>query len=209
VIGASDAWLARLGETLTARVPVDLIAVPDLAGQQEDAEWDIALAWLSTRSLQPLSDVLAGHRRLGFPEIVAVAEHLHDPAAVALKELGLDRVVPQEVAPEWLSHAALPLASMAAAKRVLRRSREALGELRPQEPLVDPTPVPLSTAEVRFREAYLRALVAQAGSRNEAAALAGIPYRTLCYMLERYGLADAFRGESVPRRRAKDRPDRR
>jgi hypothetical protein len=47
---------------------------------------------------------------------------------------------------------------------------------------------PLRVAETRFREAYLRSLLAESGGRSEAARRAGVPYRTLCAMLQKLGL---------------------
>jgi hypothetical protein len=139
--------------------------------------------------LQSLTDVLTLHDRLGSPEIVAVAEFPNDAAVVALREFGIDRALPQDLATAWLAEALGPLASIALAKRLLRRCGQAIKEVPRMDPSSEPQFLPLSVSEARFREAYLRALMARTGSRAEAKN-AGVPYRTLCYMLERYGIQD-------------------
>jgi citrate lyase beta subunit len=45
--------------------------------------------------------------------------------------------------------------------------------------------VPLPRAERDFRVSYLRALLADAPNRREAARRAGVPYRTLCDMVRK------------------------
>ncbi len=50
--------------------------------------------------------------------------------------------------------------------------------------------LPLPTAEMRFRESYIRCLLTQSGSRQEAARRAGVPYRTMCEMIRKLGIAD-------------------
>jgi hypothetical protein len=46
----------------------------------------------------------------------------------------------------------------------------------------------LHAAEARFRETYLRSLLAQCGSRRKAAEHAGVPYRSFCEMLRKAGI---------------------
>jgi hypothetical protein len=192
VVGATDAWLAELKACVAPDERLELIVVPDLGARLPAGtpalEWDVALAFLSAQSLRALTDVLTLHDRLGSPEIVAVAESPNDAAVVALRELGVERVLPQDLAGAWLSDCLGPLASIALAKRLLRRCREAIREAPRVDPLSSPQLLPLAISEARYREAYLRALMAKMGSRAEAAKGAGVPYRTLCYMLERYGI---------------------
>jgi len=51
--------------------------------------------------------------------------------------------------------------------------------------------MPLPTAEMQFRESYIRFLLAQSGSRQEAAKRAGVPYRTMCEMIRKLGIGVA------------------
>jgi molybdenum-dependent DNA-binding transcriptional regulator ModE len=46
----------------------------------------------------------------------------------------------------------------------------------------------LHAAETRFRETYLRLLLAERGSRRRAADEAGVPYRSFCEMLRKLGI---------------------
>jgi hypothetical protein len=193
VFGATREWLASLRAGLGgAGRRLQLSVYSDLASNMDvvtpGIELDVVLAFLRARSLRSLTAVLTMHDRLGFPEIVAISEHPNDAAAAALKEFGVERVLPQESAVSWLSATLEVLASIAIAKRSLRRHGAALGQWPRVDPFSGPHILPLSVAEARFRETYLRALMAQAGSRTLAAKGAGVPYRTLCYMLERYGI---------------------
>jgi len=203
VVGATAGWLASLRNALMRQPSLRLFVVSDLSSimrvTAKQFEWDLALACLSSRPLQPLSDILTFHDRLGCPELVAIAESSNDAAVLALREFGVERVLSQDVAATWLPDAVGPLASIAVAKRLLRRSRRALRETPRLDPLLASDVLPLSVAEGRFREAYLRALMARAGSRAQAAKGAGVPYRTLCYMLERYGIGDSFRDGPLER----------
>jgi hypothetical protein len=194
VLGATNEWLAILRTIMPAELRLEIIAVGEprsiLPAKVSAVECEIALAFLSARSLQPLTDILAMHDHLGFPEIVAIVERSNDAAALALQAFGIKRVVSLDIAAAWLSETIAPLASIALANRLLRRSSQAMKEAPQMNPLLAPDFLPLSVAESRFRAAYLRALMAQAGSRVRAAKGAGVPYRTLCYMLERYGIRD-------------------
>src|SRR5262245_37562489 len=117
VVGASNEWLASLRAMLATNGRLELTEVSNLASilpvDAPGLEWDVALAFLSARSLQALSDVLTMHDRLGFPEVVAVSENPNDAAAAALREFGIERVLPQASAVEWLSETLGPLASIA------------------------------------------------------------------------------------------------
>ena len=52
-----------------------------------------------------------------------------------------------------------------------------------------PARLPLPTAEMQFRESYIRFLLGESGSRQEAAKRAGVPYRTMCEMIRKLGIA--------------------
>ena len=54
---------------------------------------------------------------------------------------------------------------------------------------LDAARLPLPTAEMRFRESYIRCLLTQSGSRQEAARRAGVPYRTMCEMIRKLGIS--------------------
>jgi hypothetical protein len=54
-----------------------------------------------------------------------------------------------------------------------------------------PSRLPLPTAEMQFRESYIRFLLGESGSRQEAAKRAGVPYRTMCEMIRKLGIGTA------------------
>jgi molybdenum-dependent DNA-binding transcriptional regulator ModE len=44
---------------------------------------------------------------------------------------------------------------------------------------------------MQFRESYIRFLLGESGSRQEAARRAGVPYRTMCEMIRKLGIGTA------------------
>jgi hypothetical protein len=82
----------------------------------------------------------------------------------------------------WLHRAAPGLMRIARTRRALLRLE---AKLPPSpKPALRPAghnpPVPLPVAEAKFREVYVRGLLATTPNRAQAAARAGITYRTLC-----------------------------
>jgi CheY-like chemotaxis protein len=121
------------------------------------------------------------------------------PEAQAARDLGISRVVPLARLPAWLAQSLVPLADIARAQRVLEAARSALGR-EPPAPGAPPLSLRLPVAERRYREAYLRACMARASGRREAAHLAGVPYSSLCVMLRKLGIGDET--GPTPRRRS-------
>jgi DNA-binding NtrC family response regulator len=77
---------------------------------------------------------------------------------------------------------------------MLRRIAAAAIDAVPRPPTLArvgerPARLPLPTAEMQFRESYIRYLLAQSGGRQEAARRAGVPYRTMCEMIRKLGIS--------------------
>jgi hypothetical protein len=151
--------------------------------------FDIVLLWAEPECLDGLAFIYQRHESFGFPEIVFVVEDQRQPEAQALRSSGLQRVLPRGSAVQWLSTAASPLAALAKANRLQREALKRIPPLPNDCPDGDASNIPsLPHAESRYREAFLRLLLATTGSRRAAAAKAGVPYRSFCHMLRKLGI---------------------
>jgi DNA-binding NarL/FixJ family response regulator len=133
-------------------------------------------------------------------QLVFLVEKGTDPELRVAKDMGISRFVEMKNVSKWLSEALQPLAMLARAQRDLQEARRAVDELglwksdtAAHESDADQAvkPIPLALGEGRYREAYLRAILARAGAggRRTAARLAGVPYTTFCLMLRKLGIA--------------------
>lgn len=121
-------------------------------------------------------------------EIAFVVEDAAAPEVQAALDLGWERLVAADRLEEWLDRGLKPLAKVARLERDLRAARReadtaSAGNVVPSVPNL-----PLSVAERRYRETFLRSKMATAGERREAARLAGVPYTTFCVMLRKLGI---------------------
>lgn len=128
-------------------------------------------------------------RRAPHVEVAFYVEQPSTPEAQAARDFGLTRVLAASDLTGWLSRSLHPLAEVARYRRKLEAAQRKLEPFTVSEQTpARGTLLPLPVAERRFREAYLRACVAQTSGRREAARLAGIPYTSLCVMLRRLGI---------------------
>jgi hypothetical protein len=114
------------------------------------------------------------------------------PEVAAATVLGITRIVPAQHMPAWLARGGNLLARGAC----LRRAAAACAAAVPRPPTLaavaeGPARLPLPTAEMQFRESYIRFLLGESGSRQEAARRAGVPYRTMCEMIRKLGIGTA------------------
>lgn len=108
------------------------------------------------------------------------------PAAEAARSLGIKRLIPFVCAGDWLAAALPQLARMARARREQASAESDLPPLPQRAPCE--TAWPLLEAERRFREAYLRRILAETASPSIAAQKAGLPYTTFRSMLKKMGI---------------------
>ena len=125
-----------------------------------------------------------------YAEVNVYGDDPDAPEVSAGAVLGITRIVPAQSMAAWLAHAGGLLARGA----YLRRLAAATVAIAPEPPrletsALDATRLPLPTAEMRFRESYIRCLLTQSGSRQEAARRAGVPYRTMCEMIRKLGIS--------------------
>jgi hypothetical protein len=144
---------------------------------------------------ETLQTCLAAWRRLGQPEIVFLTgDGAARPLAEALGCAGVRYLVEEASGARWLVKHAAALAEHARARRWVAETRARLPHPhRPPSTEVEedrrPAPARLFSAEQSFRTAYLQLLLATSRTRREAAEKAGIPYRTLCHLMEKLGLS--------------------
>jgi DNA-binding NarL/FixJ family response regulator len=154
---------------------------------------DLVLLALGGRNVSALAAGAEAVQRNPYAEVVFYCDNPDAPEVAAAGVLGITRIVPAQLMAAWLSRAGALLARGA----YLRRAAAAAIAAVPRPPtlaaVVEEAPprIPLPTAEMQFRESYIRYLLTQSGSRQEAAKRAGVPYRTMCEMIRKLGIAAA------------------
>jgi len=121
-------------------------------------------------------------------EVVLIVDDPGAPEVQVAFDAGCARVVRSDGLGAWLDRGLLALGQLVRAERRAALARAEAEELAAGNVPPAPSALPLAVAERRYREAYLRAKLAQACGRREAAALAGIPYTTFCVMLRKLGI---------------------
>jgi hypothetical protein len=113
------------------------------------------------------------------------------PELAAILTLGITPILVGPDGRDWLVQAAPALVRLASLRRVLKKAEANVPAIPANATNATRAkrPPPLPIAEERFRETYLRALVATVGNRADAAVLAGISYRSACRILRDVGLA--------------------
>ena len=151
---------------------------------------DLVLLALGGRQVSALATGAEAVQRNPYAEVIFYCDDADSPEVAAAAVLGITRIVPAHQMSSWLGRAGAQLARAAC----LRRAAAAMLALAPEPPTLgadSPSAprLPLPTAEMRFRESYIRCLLTQSGSRQEAARRAGVPYRTMCEMIRKLGIA--------------------
>jgi hypothetical protein len=168
-----------------------IITAPDARAMTDDpTPADLVLLALGGREVSALATGAQAIQRNPYAEVIFYCEDPEAPEVAAAALLGITRILPAGEIAGWLADAGGLLARAAR----LRRAAAALIAAAPPAPQfaagAGTLPrLPLPTAEMRFRENYLRSLLAQSGSRQEAARRAGVPYRTMCEMIRKLGIA--------------------
>jgi DNA-binding NarL/FixJ family response regulator len=151
---------------------------------------DLVLLALGGRQVSALATGAEAVQRNPYAEVIFYCDDPDAPEVSAAAVLGITRIVPAQSMAAWLAHAGGLLARGA----YLRRMAAATIAIAPEPPTLassalDAARLPLPTAEMRFRESYIRCLLTQSGSRQEAARRAGVPYRTMCEMIRKLGIS--------------------
>lgn len=146
----------------------------------------LALGGLQVSALATGADAV---QRNPYAEVIFYCDDADAPEVAAAAVLGITRIVPAQSMAAWLTRAG----SLLARGAYLRRMAAATIAAAPEPPTLataalDAARLPLPTAEMRFRESYIRCLLTQSGSRQEAARRAGVPYRTMCEMIRKLGI---------------------
>jgi CheY-like chemotaxis protein len=149
---------------------------------------EVAIVDLMFRSGRGIAVAIELRRIAPAVEMVFVVENAAEPEVQAAMDLGWNRLVASDRLEEWLDRGLKPLAKLARTERELRAARRE-AEIASAGNVVPAVPsLPLSVAERRYRETFLRSKMATAGERREAARLAGVPYTTFCVMLRKLGI---------------------
>jgi DNA-binding NarL/FixJ family response regulator len=167
------------------------VTAPDGRPPEPDAlPADLVLLALGGRNVGALATGAESVQRNPYTEVVFYCDNPDAPEVAVARVLGITRIVPAAQMVAWLSRAGTLLARGA----FLRRAAAEAIAAAPRPPTLatvaaeEPPRIPLPTAEMRFRESYIRYLLTQSGSRQEAARRAGVPYRTMCEMIRKLGI---------------------
>jgi hypothetical protein len=121
-------------------------------------------------------------RTLPWVEIVFWFDEKVDwPVVAAARSLGVLRVVPLGTLAAWLGGALTPLVRISRARREQMDAERALPPIPASDGVALTLPLPV--AERRFRETYVRKVLADTSSRAAAARQAGLPYTTFVSMV--------------------------
>jgi hypothetical protein len=153
---------------------------------------DLVLLALGGREVSALGIGAEAVQRNPYTEVVFYCDNPDAPEVAAAAVLGITRIVPAQHMTGWLARGGALLARGAC----LRRAAAACAAAVPRPPTLaavteGPARLPLPTAEMQFRESYIRFLLGESGSRQEAAKRAGVPYRTMCEMIRKLGIGSA------------------
>jgi len=184
---------AHVGSPVASRSLADTVGSP----------YDVALIDISVTAEASLDQAVALFAYDPSTEIAFFCERHATVETSALASLGV-RLIESASFLDWVPVAVPALIDLARARRAMRFAETrvpalpgATAEASGRRELL-----PLPVAETRFRESYIRSILASAGSRSEAAELAGVPYRTFCNILRSLGIA------SVENNRAARSPSR-
>ena len=185
---ASLAAALKLGGDLA----VTVVAPDDPALRGELLPADLVLLALGGREVSALGIGAEAVQRNPFAEVVFYCDNPDAPEVSAASVLGITRIVPAQHMTGWLARGGNLLARGAC----LRRAAAACAAAVPRPPTLatvneGPARLPLPTAEMQFRESYIRFLLGESGSRQEAAKRAGVPYRTMCEMIRKLWIGTA------------------
>lgn len=181
-----------IGAALKAGRDITVIVTPPenpvLASELLPA--DLVLLALGGRQPTALGTGALAMQRNPYAEVVFYCDEPDAPEVAAASVLGITRIVSARDIAAWLTRAGDLLARGA----LLRRLAAAAIEAVPPPPVLRgagerAVQQPLPAAEMQFRETYIRYLLSQSGSRQEAARRAGVPYRTMCEMIRKLGIA--------------------
>ena len=153
---------------------------------------DLVLLALGGRQVSALATGAEAVQRNPYAEVIFYCDDPDAPEVSAAAVLGITRIVPAQNMAAWLRARAR---CWRAAPICVGRRRRPRGGVPGPPTLATVRPeaarLPLPTAEMRFRESYIRCLLTQSGSRQEAARRAGVPYRTMCEMIRKLGIGTA------------------
>lgn len=158
------------------------------------AEWsvpmqEVDIAVLHASCLNMRCGSLVHDPNFGLPELVFAVDERYPAQHLALLSRGYRNVVSADRLAAWLYDHLASLCTLARARRIVLAACSTNASM-PDLTLgtVGTGNMNLHLAETHFRETFLRALLAECGSRRKAAQAAGVPYRSFCEMLRKLGI---------------------
>lgn len=186
-----DQGLAVAAQLRRSRPDVMVTVATARLGPAELPEDDIDVGLINLADRQFEGLAFGAQLSSRFPWIETVFwfdVHNATPSAAAARSVGIRRVIPLPRLASWLDDALPGLARMARAHREHLDGESALPPLPRDHVEEEGAITPLPEAERRFRETYLRRLLADSASNTVAARRAGLPYTTFYSMLKKLNL---------------------
>jgi DNA-binding NarL/FixJ family response regulator len=167
-----------------------IVTAPDGRTIGHELPADLVLLALGGRQAAALATGALAVQRNPFAEVVFYGDDPAAPEVAAAAVLGITRIVHARDLLPWLARSGDLLARGAMLRRIAAAALAAV----PRPPTLSlsterSNALPLPTAEMQFRESYIRYLLAESGSRQEAARRAGVPYRTMCEMIRKLDIS--------------------
>ena len=188
----ADAECLELARRLRVSGRMRLLEIDPHAtdGSQSVAPVEVDVAVLHASCLSLNCAGLAHDPAFGFPELVFAVDESCPAQRLALLSRGYRHVISVTRLDGWLHEQLVSLCALAQARRiVIRAACTAPTQVAALSLATSPgVNMNLHLAETHFRETFLRALLVEQGSRRRAAEAAGVPYRSFCEMLRRFGL---------------------
>jgi hypothetical protein len=178
----------RFAEGLRRRNLNVVLEIAETAPESATTQIDVAFVNLSSPADDGLARAGALASRCPWTECVFWVDSADKfPAVAVARSLGISRLISAEHLETWANQAIVHLVRMARARRDLQIAENSL----PPLPRVDEIgrAMPLPEAERRFRESYLRRLLAETENQSLAARKAGLPYTTFRSMIKKLGLS--------------------
>jgi hypothetical protein len=182
---ASKAFVAEV-ERQSAR-PVSWTVLTQALETPIPSRVDVVVAVVS-RDLEVLTRVAAVKRCLTDPYYMFVFGDADDAARASLEALDITPALGISEAAIWLSSALSYLSVGARARMLARHMAECVPPL-PERQAARDVQEGLFEAEQRFRESFVRCVLARAGSRVAAAEMAKVSYRTFCQILTKLNIS--------------------
>lgn len=181
---------AVLADKLVGEFPSIEMYAPSLDECPQTHHVDVCIVHLEANGTKALAYLVAHAEAFADTALVFWSDDQTSPQIAVARCLGFERVIPAAALVGWLRCALPHLVLEARGKRMVNGAKRKIPSIPNWSEVGDGRPMPLPEAETQFRETYVRRVLAENGSRRQAARAAGVPYRTFCDILRKLGIGE-------------------